>query len=498
MTGSGGSSAQRIRARALAVVAVIMAAGAVTIGRADAATFTVTNANDAGPGSLRAAIASAAGSSGDDQITVNSGVGTITLSSPITFAANGALSIVGQGVTIDAGGNDGALVETGGTGALSIDGLTITDASGFSTDAGALVVRGAGNLTLSNCSISGNTATPAPFANAHGAAVVMLGSGSTSVTNCKFTDNAVSGAGGASVSGGLDVEGGPLTVTNSEIAGNSAQDLGNGFVAGAVNATRAATIVATSMSKNAVTGDAGDRAGGAILSRGTLSLTNSTVTENSVDGAVASAAGGVTSTSGLTLVYATIASNTASVSAANLNVTGTFTSFGTVVAPAASGLANCRISGTTTSHYNFSDDASCHFSDATDKQNAGSPNLGPLAANGGAGQTRIPQAGSPLIDAIPADQCTADGAAGVTSDEIGTTRPQGTACDIGAIEVKQATPATTSTTTAVTSPSPTSPTTAAPALPRTGASTTGSLVVAAGVMLACGLLLVARTRRRRA
>jgi hypothetical protein len=102
---------------------------------------------------------------------------------------------------------------------------------------------------------------------------------------------------------------------------------------------------------------------------------------------------------------------------------------------------NCAGVTTTSNGFNFSDDASCGFTAATDKENAGDPGLGPLANNGGPTQTRLPQSGSPLIDAIPTASCQADGASGITTDQRGVTRPQGPGCDIGAVEVEVAGPA---------------------------------------------------------
>ena len=96
------------------------------------------------------------------------------------------------------------------------------------------------------------------------------------------------------------------------------------------------------------------------------------------------------------------------------------------------------MSTTTSSHgFNFSDDSSCGFgnTDEGDRQNAGSPGVGALAANGGPTQTMLPQTGSPLIDAVPIAQCQLDGASGITRDQRGVTRPQGSGCDIGSVEV---------------------------------------------------------------
>ena len=59
--------------------------------------------------------------------------------------------------------------------------------------------------------------------------------------------------------------------------------------------------------------------------------------------------------------------------------------------------------------------------------------LGPLAANGGPTPTLLPQAGSPLLDRIPigtAGLCDAT----TSTDQRGSVRPHGTACDAGSVE----------------------------------------------------------------
>ena len=57
----------------------------------------------------------------------------------------------------------------------------------------------------------------------------------------------------------------------------------------------------------------------------------------------------------------------------------------------------------------------------------GDPKLGPLANNGGPTDTLLPLAGSPAIDQ--------GGATCPATDQRGIVRPQGAACDIGAVEV---------------------------------------------------------------
>jgi hypothetical protein len=116
-----------------------------------------------------------------------------------------------------------------------------------------------------------------------------------------------------------------------------------------------------------------------------------------------------------------------------------FTSFASVVALPVGG-PNCGdglgpLTNTVAEGYNFSDDDTCGFTGTGDRQNAGSPQIGALAGNGGPTMTRLPAATSPLIDGVPLAQCKADGASTVTTDQRGVTRPQGSGCDIGSVEV---------------------------------------------------------------
>jgi hypothetical protein len=76
----------------------------------------------------------------------------------------------------------------------------------------------------------------------------------------------------------------------------------------------------------------------------------------------------------------------------------------------------------------------CGFDQGTDQVNVSSDDLklGELADNGGPTMTHALGAGSVAIDWIPADMCEAD------EDQRGVTRPQGDACDVGAVEMEVA------------------------------------------------------------
>jgi hypothetical protein len=122
--------------------------------------------------------------------------------------------------------------------------------------------------------------------------------------------------------------------------------------------------------------------------------------------------------------------------------------FGTVIALPVGG-TNCAKEGTTSSGYNFADDLTCGLDAPTDTVGTGTafePKLGPLASNGGPTQTHLPQAGSPLIDAIPTADCAGGNTlAGstITTDQRSLARPDvvNQQCDIGSVEVQTEQPA---------------------------------------------------------
>jgi hypothetical protein len=98
-----------------------------------------------------------------------------------------------------------------------------------------------------------------------------------------------------------------------------------------------------------------------------------------------------------------------------------------VSAGSTAGGSNC--SGTVTSQgHNIESGTDCGFTGSGDRQNT-DPKLGPLQDNGGPTQTQVVQVGSPVIDAGNTADCP-------TTDQRGVTRPQGPACDIGAVEVE--------------------------------------------------------------
>jgi hypothetical protein len=235
-----------------------------------------------------------------------------------------------------------------------------------------------------------------------------------------------------------------VTVTESTIASNT-NSTGTGTAVGAILTNISETIAVTNSTISGNTASGTTTMGGAIFqgSFSSASASSSPGGANQEHSAGKDVSAQAPAVGSVTLVYDTIVQNAAH-TGSNIDTPNVLTSFGSVVA-LGSGGANCVLTATTISHgWNFSNDASCGFTNTAsgDKQNAGDPGLGALADNGGPGPTQLPQTGSPLIDAIPVASCQADGASGVTTDERGVTRPQMLGCDIGAVEVQPAPPPT--------------------------------------------------------
>jgi hypothetical protein len=142
----------------------------------------------------------------------------------------------------------------------------------------------------------------------------------------------------------------------------------------------------------------------------------------------------------LELVYTTIAHNTTVDAFSNFKgqvVSPVLTAFGLVIQETP-GAADCTLGSIDpASSYSYSTDTSCSLpAGQGNTQNGADTNLGALAHNGGPTDTRLLTAGSALRDVVPADECDAVAVlpTPVTTDQRGMARPQGAACDIGAVE----------------------------------------------------------------
>jgi len=212
------------------LLAAAIAAASPVVG---AATFTVTNLNDSGVGSLRDALAQANAMAGADTVQFQAGLaGTLTLTSGELAIAD-STTVSGPGahrVTIDAN-NAGRAFHLTNPGSedrvYAISGLTVTNAfiNSGNDDSGAGLFYEASSIhadiTLSNMAFTGNTA------GRKGGAVSVSGANLT-LRNVAMTDNHA--AGGFQPSGGaLAFDRGLVRIERSRIVDNTAELNGGGI-----------------------------------------------------------------------------------------------------------------------------------------------------------------------------------------------------------------------------------------------------------------------------
>jgi hypothetical protein len=453
----------------IAAAALVGTGLALTAPAAGAATYEVTSgADDGTPGTFRWAVEQAGASPGDDIVSVAPSVTAITLDDcaegRVVIAPSGLLTIEGNGTTITQTCDDGVI---GGVGDTSMSDLTLTggDTTG---DGGAIQLNG--GLTLDGVTITGNVAdgsgggiftvgatitnsTIADNGAADGGGIYLFGGGDLTVTSSTIERNEADASGGgiwgdgqvdvvgsqlrenrAATAGGGALVNGFATITDSTVADNEA-----GITFGGVGA-EFLTLIGSTVTGNAAAGTVGGAGGetvsvirsavnlnlalggaGGLGSSGTLSIDNSTVSQNLGDGA--SSAGPID------LSYATIVGNSAN----NIFAAGPLTTWASAVADA--GVADCSFAGGAASAslgFNFASDASCAFGQASDTNAGGDPMLTGLGLWDGPTESHLPVSGSPLLNKVP----TSDGACSGT-DQRGFPRPANGACDIGAVEIRQ-------------------------------------------------------------
>ena len=177
--------------------------------------------------------------------------------------------------------------------------------------------------------------------------------------------------------------------------------------------------------------------GGAIYNeQGTVTINNSTLSHNTVareGGAIYNYQGTVT------LIHSTLANNWADYEGGAILNLGTLNLYNTLAANNTSG--DCRDLGTgtvSTASYNLFEDTgtdACGLTNGVNHNLVGvTPALGSLSDNGGGTKTHTLLNGSTALNAIPAgvNGCGTT----VTTDQRGVTRPNGGACDIGAVEME--------------------------------------------------------------
>ncbi len=240
-------------------------------------------------------------------------------------------------------------------------------------------------------------------------------SGTLVVTDSTLSGNSTDSSGGAIA---LDGDSSILQVRGSVIDGNSATNEGGGL---SVGLTTSADITTSSVTRNSASAGAG------ISNAGTLSVTNTTVSANT-----ASTQGGGFLTSGsLSVFSSTIATNDATNEGGGVRVIGvpTVTLTGTILWGNTGGSGKDCSGPLDSGGFNLVGSVltPCVYGgDATDLPPGSDPMPGALGFYGETTEHHPLNAGSDAIDA--------GGDCGLTVDQIGAARPDGPACDVGAIE----------------------------------------------------------------
>jgi predicted outer membrane repeat protein len=242
---------------------------------------TVTSLADAGPGSLRQAIADAAPGGTVDFDPGLAGIITLT-SSPLTLAED--LTIAGPGAdVITVSGNHARTVFAIASQVdAQISGLTIADALGMAID-------NSGTLTVTSSTLRDNSA-------GNGGGIFNRFNGTVTLTSSTVSGNS------ADQNGGGIYNQGTLTVTSSTLSDNSAR---GGAGGGIYNQQGTVTVTSSTLSGNFAGGG-----GGIYNDRGTLTVTDSTLSGNSAEGS--GSGGGINNSSGtVTVTSSTLSANSA-------------------------------------------------------------------------------------------------------------------------------------------------------------------------------------------
>ena len=266
----------------------------------------VTNTNDSGPGSLRQALADA-----DNGDTIN--FDPSLNGQPITLttaelAIDNDVTILGPGPNLLTVARSSQTqfrifhVMPGHD--VTVEGIHITGGGGDFGSYGGGVLNDHANLTITNCSLTTN-------GSSHGGAIYSDGSGSNAtlaVLNCNINGNYAQFAGGGIYNNG---SGATASVMNSSVTNNIAAYSSIGFAVGdgggIFNSGGTLTITNSVLSNNTagVTDPFPAGTGGGIYSNGTLTVTNSTIRGN--QGYIAG--GGIAGGGAMTITSSTISGN---------------------------------------------------------------------------------------------------------------------------------------------------------------------------------------------
>ena len=354
----------------------------------------------------------------------------------------GTLSISGSSFSDNLTDEDGGAIYNAEYGTLSISDSTFSD--NLADDDGGAIYNSNRPLSIVNSNFSNNSAR-------WGGAIYNWKGGKLSIVNSSFSDNSADIIGGAignygklSISdssfssnsaglggGAIDNEIGTVSVSDSTFSHNSA-DLG-----GAIDSLGGLSIVNSTFSGNSAelggaidgagelsisnsnfSGNSAKEYGGAIRNVGELSIVSSTFSGNSAE-----RGGAIDDAGELIIVSSTFSGNSAEGNGGTIanGEDGELSMVNSIIAGRGDDAcySDSRIRHNIN---NFIQDGSCS------PDFSGDPMLGALVEPEDGSPAYFPLlVGSPAIDAAYDDLCP-------ETDQIGTARPQGAGCDIGAIE----------------------------------------------------------------
>ena len=287
----------------------------------------------------------------------------------------------------------------------------------FSMTALTAQVASAATQTVTNCNDSGSGSLRQAVLNANSGDIIAFALSPSCST--------------ITLSSTIDID------TSVTIAGSGASALAVSGD-GAVGVVEVASAVTVSISGLTIE-DGNAEGGGGIFNNGTLTVTNSTLSNNTANNAGVGG-GGIYNDGTLTVANSTLSNNSAGFDGGGIYiVTGGISVAATIVTDSAG--RDCFDGGyeggssITDAGYNLDSDGTCGFSGANHSQSGVDPDLGALQANGGPTETQAPGTGSPVLNQIPLGTLGNGIALCPGADQRGTARPQGTECDIGAVEL---------------------------------------------------------------
>ncbi len=409
--------------------------------------------------------------------TINGGIGKASPGDTIYVATNtytnstgSEVVLIDKDITLSGGWDAGFTVQSGMS---TIDGQSarrgITVNNGVTTSIEHFVIQNGsaqdsgggihnnGSLTVNNSNINNNAASGLYVT---GGGIFNGVNGTLMLNYSQISDNVAQEGGGNAQGGGIYNDG-TLILNSIIVNGNTAQSGG-----GIDNNFGTLTMTNTSVSDNLVNN--GNGGGGILIASGIAILNNSTVSGNTNE---TGSGGGIVNGGTLNLINSTVSGNTSPfgqgggiynygmVNLNNTTITGnTSQDAGGITNPESGGTAtlqNSILAGNTaagvgpdcigtigSSGYNLIDNTSnCTFTPGAGDLTDVNANLGQLIGSPGYHPLLL---GSPAIDAGNPAGCTDQNGNPLATDQRGMTRPQGIACDIGAYEYVASSDAATS------------------------------------------------------